>query len=78
MWRENRDRLVGFPARFHSWDTRHGSWLYNSNYSCQISMVLTGAAFLHKVGMGGDGQRRNTSLCVCLSICHMSVCFVQV
>lgn len=48
VWRENRDRIVGFPGRFHNWDSRHGGWLYNSNYSCELSMVLTGAAFLHK------------------------------
>ncbi|KAI4802222.1 hypothetical protein KUCAC02_020074 [Chaenocephalus aceratus] len=33
VWREARDRI---------------SWLYNSNYSCELSMVLTGAAFFHK------------------------------
>lgn len=49
VWREARDRIVGFPGRFHSWDTRHPGWLYNSNYTCELSMVLTGAAFLHKV-----------------------------
>ncbi|XP_062520694.1 exostosin-like 3 [Corticium candelabrum] len=49
VWRENRDRIVGFPGRFHAWDARHpGSWNYNANYSCELSMVLTGAAFLHK------------------------------
>ena len=48
VWREHRDRLVGFPGRFHAWDTNHTSWNYNSNYSCELSMVLTGAAFYHK------------------------------
>lgn len=48
VWRENRDRLVGFPGRFHAWDSTHSSWNYNSNYSCELSMVLTGAAFYHK------------------------------
>lgn len=48
VWREARDRIVGFPGRFHAWDTVHNSWLYNSNYSCELSMVLTGAAFFHK------------------------------
>ena len=48
VWRENRDRLVGFPGRFHAWDKEHSSWNYNSNYSCELSMVLTGAAFYHK------------------------------
>ena len=47
VWRENRERLVGFPGRFHAWDKEHSSWNYNSNYSCELSMVLTGAAFYH-------------------------------
>ena len=49
VWREARDRIVGFPGRFHAWDARHPGWLYNSNYTCELSMVLTGAAFIHKV-----------------------------
>uniref|UniRef100_A0A914WDL6 glucuronosyl-galactosyl-proteoglycan 4-alpha-N-acetylglucosaminyltransferase n=1 Tax=Plectus sambesii TaxID=2011161 RepID=A0A914WDL6_9BILA len=46
VWREQRDKIVGFPGRFHSWDG--GTWKYNSNHSCELSMVLTGAAFFHK------------------------------
>ncbi|KAJ8683504.1 hypothetical protein QAD02_019296 [Eretmocerus hayati] len=49
VWREHRDRIVGFPGRFHAWDQNsHNAWNYNSNYSCELSMVLTGAAFIHK------------------------------
>ncbi|XP_070534732.1 exostosin-like 3 [Ptychodera flava] len=49
VWREARDRVVGFPGRYHAWDTNfNNGWLYNSNYSCELSMVLTGAAFFHK------------------------------
>ncbi|CAG2185009.1 EXTL3 [Mytilus edulis] len=48
VWREERDRIVGFPGRFHAWDVKNNAWLYNSNYSCELSMVLTGAAFFHK------------------------------
>ncbi|XP_054724927.1 LOW QUALITY PROTEIN: exostosin-3-like [Uloborus diversus] len=48
VWREARERIVGFPGRYHAWDTLNGGWLYNSNYSCELSMVLTGAAFFHK------------------------------
>ncbi|XP_044730794.1 exostosin-3 [Chrysoperla carnea] len=52
VWREHRDRVVGFPGRFHAWDLNYqNSWLYNSNYSCEFSMVLTGAAFVHKYYM---------------------------
>ncbi|XP_070503866.1 exostosin-3 [Chironomus tepperi] len=47
VWREHRDQIVGFPGRFHAWDV-NGAWNYNSNYSCELSMVLTGAAFFHK------------------------------
>ncbi|KJH50268.1 EXTL2, alpha-1,4-N-acetylhexosaminyltransferase [Dictyocaulus viviparus] len=46
VWRENRHRIVGFPARYHA---RYGDQMYyNSNYTCQLSIILTGAAFLHK------------------------------
>ncbi|XP_044750897.1 exostosin-3 [Coccinella septempunctata] len=49
VWREHRHRIVGFPGRYHAWDINtQNSWLYNSNYSCELSMVLTGAAFLHR------------------------------
>ncbi len=42
VWREQRDRVVGFPGRFHAWDLEHKNWAYNSNYSCELSMILTG------------------------------------
>uniref|UniRef100_A0A158QRC2 Glyco_transf_64 domain-containing protein n=1 Tax=Haemonchus placei TaxID=6290 RepID=A0A158QRC2_HAEPC len=46
VWRENRHRIVGFPARYHA---RYGDEMYyNSNHTCQLSIILTGAAFLHK------------------------------
>ncbi len=49
VWRENRDRLVGFPGRYHAWDSNGGhAWNYNSNHTCELSMVLTGAAFFHR------------------------------
>ncbi|RZF46928.1 hypothetical protein LSTR_LSTR013240 [Laodelphax striatellus] len=51
VWREQRDRVVGFPGRYHALDLNYGGWLYNSNYSCELSMVLTGAAFIHKYYM---------------------------
>ena len=49
VWRENRDRIVGIPARVHSWDSDSLSWTYNNFLTCEISLVLTGAAFVHKV-----------------------------
>ena len=39
---------VGFPGRFHAWNQDGHNWNYNSNRSCELSMVLTGAAFYHK------------------------------
>ncbi|CAK5087028.1 unnamed protein product [Meloidogyne enterolobii] len=45
VWREQRDRIVGFPARYHA---RFGDTVnYDSNHTCQFNMILTGAAFLH-------------------------------
>lgn len=48
VWRQSRDRIVGFPGRFHAWDNAQSSWMYNSNHSCELSMVLTGGAFFHR------------------------------
>ena len=49
VWRQNRDQIVGFPGRFVSFDKHNNNFLYNSNYSCEMSMVLTGGAFIHQV-----------------------------
>ncbi|KAL3208781.1 hypothetical protein MRX96_038839 [Rhipicephalus microplus] len=49
VWREARDRIVGFPGRYHAWDINHKSWYYNSNYSCELSMVLMGGCFLSQI-----------------------------
>lgn len=46
VWRQNREKIVGFPARVHSWEK--DKWFYNSNYTCEYSMILTGVAFYHK------------------------------
>ena len=64
---------MGFPARFHAWDAQNKQWLYSSEYSCELSMILTGAAFYHKVsqheclgytrlgeGGGGGGIRSHS------------------
>ncbi|KAK3586636.1 hypothetical protein CHS0354_028493 [Potamilus streckersoni] len=48
VWQEERDRIVGYPGRFHSWDTKHQRWQYNMFHSCKTSIVLTSAAFIHK------------------------------
>ncbi|XP_047990302.1 exostosin-2 [Leguminivora glycinivorella] len=49
VWREFPDRIVGFPSRLHVWDNGTHSWRYHSEWTNQISMVLTGAAFHHKI-----------------------------
>uniref|UniRef100_A0A1A9WW32 Exostosin-2 n=1 Tax=Glossina brevipalpis TaxID=37001 RepID=A0A1A9WW32_9MUSC len=48
VWREFPDRIVGFPSRLHVWDNFTSHWRYESEWTNEISMVLTGAAFLHK------------------------------
>ncbi|KAF7287989.1 hypothetical protein GWI33_000049 [Rhynchophorus ferrugineus] len=48
VWREFPDRIVGFPSRTHVFDNVTNSWKYESEWLNEISMVLTGAAFLHK------------------------------
>ena len=50
VWQRNRDNLVGFTARKHDYDPRQETWKYHYhvNSSPRYSMVLTGAAFLHK------------------------------
>lgn len=49
VWREFPDRIVGFPSRTHVWDNTTLRWRYESEWTNQVSMVLTGAAFYHKV-----------------------------
>ncbi len=45
IWKENRARLIGFISRRHKSDTLE----YDASSStCSYSMILTGAAFLHR------------------------------
>ncbi|XP_072448794.1 exostosin-2 isoform X2 [Chiloscyllium punctatum] len=48
VWREFPDRLVGYPGRLHLWDHDTNKWKYESEWTNEVSMVLTGAAFYHK------------------------------
>ncbi|TGZ69738.1 hypothetical protein CRM22_003564 [Opisthorchis felineus] len=48
-WRENPDRIVGHPERGHRFDPKEKKWVYNAAPAEKYSMILTGAAFLHKV-----------------------------
>ena len=49
VWREFPDRLVGFPSRTHVVEEENGGkYRYESEWTSQISMVLTGASFYPK------------------------------
>jgi glucuronyl/N-acetylglucosaminyl transferase EXT1 len=59
VWRMEKDRIVGFPNRLHYWlqgsmsdaDGRIQKitrWAYTSKFHNEYSLVLSGAAFLHK------------------------------
>lgn len=48
VWREFADRIVGFPSRVHRWNNFTKQYRYESEWTNDISMVLTGAAFYHK------------------------------
>lgn len=49
VWREFSNVIVGFPSRVHRWNNYSQSWRYESEWTNDVSMVLTGAAFYHKV-----------------------------
>ena len=42
VWREFPDRLVGFPSRTHVWNNQTKQWKYESEWTNDVSMVLTG------------------------------------
>ena len=59
VWRMEKSRIVGFPNRLHYWlqgsmsdaDGRIQKitrWAYTSKFHNEYSLVLSGAAFLHK------------------------------
>ncbi|KAG2468540.1 EXT1A protein, partial [Polypterus senegalus] len=48
VWQSFPDRIVGYPARSHYWDSSKGRWSYTSKWTNEYSMVLTGAAFYHR------------------------------
>ncbi|KAA0184945.1 Exostosin-2 [Fasciolopsis buskii] len=71
IWRENRDRLVGFPARAHFWNATVREWYYNSDYTCEFSMVLTGASFFHKVSFFSSLTRMCRMLIIEVTTMHL-------
>uniref|UniRef100_A0A2P2HX98 Exostosin-2 n=1 Tax=Hirondellea gigas TaxID=1518452 RepID=A0A2P2HX98_9CRUS len=48
VWREFPDRIVGFPSRNVVWNNSTSTWKYDSEWTNEVSMVLTGVAFYHK------------------------------
>ncbi|KAK3522393.1 hypothetical protein QTP86_008933 [Hemibagrus guttatus] len=48
VWHSFPERIVGYPARSHYWDSTKGRWGYTSKWTNEYSMVLTGAAFYHR------------------------------
>ncbi|KAM8967868.1 exostosin-1 [Pelodytes ibericus] len=48
VWQSFPERIVGYPARSHFWDTTKERWGYTSKWTNDYSMVLTGAAIYHK------------------------------
>uniref|UniRef100_A0A8P4G2R0 Exostosin-1b n=1 Tax=Dicentrarchus labrax TaxID=13489 RepID=A0A8P4G2R0_DICLA len=48
VWQNFPERIVGYPARSHYWDSSRSRWGYTSKWTNDYSMVLTGAAFYHR------------------------------
>jgi len=48
VWREFPDRIVGFPSRTHVYDNTSDQFKYESEWTNDLSMVLTGVSFYHK------------------------------
>ncbi|XP_055362045.1 exostosin-1 isoform X3 [Betta splendens] len=48
VWQSFPERIVGYPARSHYWDSARSRWGYTSKWTNDYSMVLTGAAFYHR------------------------------
>ena len=51
VWSEYPDRLVGFPGRLHTSSNGSSQLKYESEWLNDVSIVLTGAAFHHKVNI---------------------------
>ena len=48
VWRDHfSDRIVGYVARTHYWDSSRRSWEFSSRLTNDYSMVLLDAAFYH-------------------------------
>ncbi|NXE73732.1 EXT1C protein, partial [Cochlearius cochlearius] len=61
VWRSFPERVVGFPTQSHFWDAERRRWGYTSQWTNELSIVLTAAAFYHRYpageGPAGRGAR---------------------
>ncbi|XP_050347798.1 exostosin-1 [Nymphalis io] len=48
VWQHFPERIVGYPARNHYWDESKVAWGYSSKWGGSYSMVLPGAALVHR------------------------------
>ncbi|NXH39587.1 EXT1C protein, partial [Dicaeum eximium] len=48
VWRSFPERIVGFPSQSHFWDPERARWGCTSEWTNELSMVLTAAAFYHR------------------------------
>ena len=54
---------MGFPGRYHAWDSQNKRYLYGrTGLVCELSMVLTGAAFFHRVSCLNSAPTRTGPL----------------
>ncbi|XP_022129360.1 exostosin-1 [Pieris rapae] len=51
VWKQFPERIVGYPARNHFWDESKGAWGYSSKWGGSYSMVLPGAALVHRAAL---------------------------
>ncbi|XP_014356088.2 exostosin-1 isoform X2 [Papilio machaon] len=51
VWQHFPERIVGYPARSHYWDEAKDAWGYSSRWGGAYSMVLPGAALVHRAAL---------------------------
>jgi len=58
VWRSFPERIVGFPTQSHFWDPEQRRWGSTSQWTNELSIILTAAAFYHRypAGEGPVGQ----------------------
>ena len=66
---------MGIPARFHAWDSKNQQWRYAAGTVCELSIVLTGAAFYHKVRAKASSTLHRRNLKTEVSLWKRIKCF---